>query len=247
MIPSFFNGLEVLCGDIQSAYLYAENLLKTYVKLGKEFNLLDSSIVPGSTATVEKALNGLPTSANRWHQHLAESLRQLGFTPSRYDQDVWWYQLRKDPTSPGYDYLGTHTDDLMIVAKDPQQYMQALQKVYIINNIGPPRFHLGCNYAKNEAGNWTIGTSTYTIEALTKAKAILEVDDHRLFKSPMCDKVKPEMDESPLLGVIGHRKYQQLIGILQWMITCGRMDIMQAVITRSAAFLLPLVRTISRW
>ena len=228
MLIAAANGLAVLCGDIKTAYLYAQNLLKTYVKLGKEFNLLDSSIAPGSMATVEKALYGLPTSANRWHQHLAETLRQLGFTPSWYDQDVWLI-LRKGKSSPGYDYIGTHTDDLMIVAKDPQMYMTALQKVYEIKNIGPPKYHLGCDYEQNEAGNWTVGTSTYVVEALDKAKIILGVEDHRLFKSPMCDKVKPEMDESPLLGVVGHRKYQQLIGILQWMITCGRMDIMQAV------------------
>jgi hypothetical protein len=48
-------------------------------------------------------------------------------------------------------------------------------------------------------------------------------------KTPVDPAVKPELDESPLLDIKGHRKFQQLIGILQWLITCGRMDIMQAV------------------
>jgi Reverse transcriptase (RNA-dependent DNA polymerase) len=142
------NKLDVLCGDIQLAYLYAKNTLKTYMCLGPEFNVIDNTIKPGSLATVEQALYGLPTSANRWHQHLAETLRQMGFTPSRYDRDVWLHHC-ENTTSPGYDYIGTHTNDLIIVAKDPQQYMEQLQKVYSINNIGPPKFHLGCDYAKN--------------------------------------------------------------------------------------------------
>jgi hypothetical protein len=119
-----------------------------YSLFGPEFNVIDNTIKPGSLATVEQALYGLPTSANRWHQHLAETLRQMGFTPSRYDQDVWLRRC-ENTTSPGYDYIGTHTNDLIIVAKDPQKYMEQLQKVYSINNIGPPKFHLGCDYAKN--------------------------------------------------------------------------------------------------
>ncbi len=228
MVIAAANQLSVLCGDIRSAYLYATNTLKTYVKLGKEFNVLDPNIIPGSLATVEQALYGLPTSANRWHQHLAETLRRLGFTPSRYDQDVWLIR-RSNHKCPGYDYIGTHTDDLMIVAKDPNQYMEQLQKVYKIPSVAPPKFHLGCDYEINEAGNWTIGTHTYVSEALEKARKILNVPELRSFKTPMDCAIKPEMDDSPLLDHKDHRKYQQLIGILQWLITCGRMDIMQAV------------------
>jgi hypothetical protein len=77
------NKLDVLCGDIQLAYLYAKNTLKTYVSLGPEFNVFDSTIKPGTLATVEQALYGLPTSANRWHQHLAESSHRMGFAPNR--------------------------------------------------------------------------------------------------------------------------------------------------------------------
>ena len=228
MLIASANKLDVLCGDIQSAYLYASNKLQTYVRLGKEFNVLDDSIAEGSLATVEQALYGLPTSANRWHQHLAESLRRMGFLPTRYDQDVWYID-HKDPKTPGYDYIGTHTDDLLIVAKNPSKYMEQLQKVYTINNIGPPTHHLGCDYEKLPDGRWTVSTSTYVKEALQKAKTILGKAALHKHSTPMLENLKPEIDTSDFLDPAGHRKYQQLIGIAQWLITCGRLDILQAI------------------
>ncbi len=79
MLIAAANKLDVLTGDIATAYLFAKNNLPIYVRLGKEFSVYDSDITAGSIATVEKALYGLPTSANRWHAHLADTLRSMGF------------------------------------------------------------------------------------------------------------------------------------------------------------------------
>ena len=43
---------------------------------------------------------------------LGEKLRQMGFEPSRYDTDAWIKEGLH-----GYDYIATHVDDLMVVAK----------------------------------------------------------------------------------------------------------------------------------
>ena len=45
-------------------------------------------------------------------RHGADTYPMLGFTPSRCDPDVW-YQL--DGTTDLYEYIGTHTDDLMVM------------------------------------------------------------------------------------------------------------------------------------
>ena len=49
----------------------------------------------------------------------------------------------------------------------------------------------------------------------------------------MSDKARPEIDTSPLLGIIDHRTYQMLIGIAQWLVSCGRMDVNYAVTSLS--------------
>ena len=61
-----------------------------------------------------KALYGLPTIGNRWHAHLSQTLREMGFKPTCFDLDVW---IRG--RDGGYDYIGTHTDDVLVVAKYP--------------------------------------------------------------------------------------------------------------------------------
>jgi hypothetical protein len=45
----------------------------------------------------------------------------------------------------------------------------------------------------------------------------------------MSDQLKPELDESDLLDEKGHHNFQQLICISQWLVTCGRINLVQAV------------------
>jgi hypothetical protein len=55
------------------------------------------------------------------HTCLSDNLRSMGFKPMRFDPDAW-LRLREDKS--GYDYIGTHTDDLMIVAEDASHHMR---------------------------------------------------------------------------------------------------------------------------
>ena len=236
MLVADANELDVLAGDISVAYLYAENAMKVLVRLGHEFTLYDPNIKEGQYAIVVRAQYGQPTSANRWHAHLANNLLNLGFRPSRYDRDVW---IRYNKRHDLYDYVGTHTDDLLVCSKDAKSIFDALQEIYDIKKVGPPTFHLGCDYKKID-GRWHIGTVTYVREALKKVVDILgiaQTDGEPALgveKVPMNTRLEPEMDESPLLDADGHRNYQALIGIAQWLVTCGRTDIHYAVCSLSS-------------
>jgi len=105
-------------------------------------------------------------------------------------------------------------------------------KTYTIKEIKPPSFHLGCDYQVEEDGSWSVGTKTYIREAIKRVKEITgRIDGPNgrptlgLASVPMSETYKPELDETERLDVEGHRKYQQLMGIVQWLITCGRLDI----------------------
>lgn len=178
----------------------------------------------------------------------------MGFKQTSYDPDVWWREYDSDHN----EYIGTHTDDLLVVSKDPKRIMESLKEVYEIKTYEKPKYHLGVDYRQDEEGNWYMGTVTHTQEALKKVATILGIspeltggpEDKQYLramgrdKTPMDEKLKPELMvkevpkegrlsdgpiDSDLLAPDEHRKYQQLIGIAQWLITIGRYDLTFAI------------------
>ena len=53
------------------------------------------------------------------------------------------------------------------------------------------------------------------------------------YTSPLKKNDHPELDKSSLLDTDGIKKYQSLIGAMQWAVSLGRLDITTAVMTMS--------------
>ena len=162
-------------------------------------------------AIVQKGLYGLKSSGNRWHSHFAKTILQMGFTPSRYDPDVW-YKLRED--GEGYDYIATYVDDFLITAMDAWSYMRQWQTVYTIKKPAHPEIYLGALYTGQPSQDWTISCKNYIKEAITRI-------EHQE-KTPGITEDHPEQDDSTILDNVQHREYQSLIGMAQWLVTLGR-------------------------
>jgi hypothetical protein len=106
------DGLKTLCGDIGNAIITADCLEKVYAVASPEFGDSKDSI-----AILIKALYGLWSSSCAFRAHFANFLHQLGFFPTKYDQDVWMHLCEE---RNGYDYICTHVDDFKVVAKKPE-------------------------------------------------------------------------------------------------------------------------------
>jgi hypothetical protein len=210
--------LKQLCGDVTNAFVNAYTNKKVYAVAGLEFG--EEAV--GKIVIIRKALYGLASSAERWNLHFADTLRGLGFKPIRYDADVW---IRKSADKRGYEYICTHVDDFMIVAKRPDLIMQKLQEVYAIGekSITEPDYYLGNDYKKDKKGRWCIGCKKYLNEAISRVESIFGV--MRKCSTPMPAGDHPELDDSPLLNDDQHRKYQMIIGMLNWVVTIGRLDV----------------------
>ena len=144
----------------------------------------------GTFLEVVKEMCGLPTSGNRWHTLLSHTLREIGFKPNRFYPDVW-IRGCKD----GYNYIGTHTDDVLVVAVDPTSIFEKLKVTYKIKAFGPPVVHLGCDYARVKKGDetcWIMGYYTYITECLGKVYALLKVSTLRKEKLPCSPGDHPE-------------------------------------------------------
>ena len=88
----------------------------------------------------------------------ADYLRSLGFTPARYDRDVW---MGLRDSKDGYDYGCTQVDDFKIVARDPNQGIKQISNAFLVKSHGPRSYYLGANYVYHESQDiWTYGAKT---------------------------------------------------------------------------------------
>ena len=166
------NNLEVMTWDIGNAYLNAKTEEKFYTRAGPEFGAV-GLMTEGTLLEVIKALYRLSTSGNKWHAHLLHTLRETSFNLTRFEPDVW-IRWRKG----GYDYIGTHTDDVLLVAVEPTSMIKKLNEIYTIKAFGTPVVRFGCNYArikKGDENHWVMGSYTYIKECIRNVCALLKV------------------------------------------------------------------------
>ena len=131
-----------------------------------------------------------------------------------------------------YDYIGTHTDDLLVISKDVKSLFDELEASFEFKTTSEPEYHLGIYYIK-KGGKWQLGSFTYVRECLKNTASILGKPALGKSNVPMKSGSHPECDTSTQLDSGGHNKYQQLVGIGVWLVLIGRFDIGYAVTSLS--------------
>jgi hypothetical protein len=219
------NGLNLMVGDIGNAYLEAYTKEKVYFIAGKEFGPLEGHIL-----IIKKALYGLRTSGARFHEKLADTLRDMGFKPTLADPDLW---LRD--AGDCYEYICVYVDDLMAIMKNPQAFFDTLTEKYkyILKGVGPPEFHLGGDFGRDPDGTLYWGAKSYISKMMGNYERLFGGQPKK-FSAPLDKDDSPELDQSDPLTEEKISIYQSLIGALQWCITLGRFDIAVSVMTMSS-------------
>ena len=227
MLLAELNGLNIYACDIGNAYLEAKTKEKIAIIGGPEFRDFG---LEGHLLLIDKALYGLRTSGARFWEHLSDYLRDLGWSPSKADPDVWI----KDE-GDYYAYIGRYVDDLLIAHKDPQKIIDDLEKRYILKGVGPPSYHLGGDFERKKTPEevLTWGSKTYITRCLQRYEEMYNEKPRGNTYAPLDKNDSPELDTSDLCNEAQIKEYQSLMGMLQWAVTLGRMDIMCAVMTMS--------------
>ena len=118
------NDLKILAGDIQIAYLNAHTKEKIYFYAGDEWK---SS--KGRAVIITRSLYGLKSSALMWLNHLADILgNKLKFRSSSSDPDLWYKDMVYTDVVKYYAYILVYVDDILILDKDPERFMQILRE-----------------------------------------------------------------------------------------------------------------------
>jgi Reverse transcriptase (RNA-dependent DNA polymerase) len=221
------NKLRVCAADIGNAFLYGKTKEKVYIVAGREFG----PELQGETLIIDKGLYGLRSSSARFHEHLSEKLRSMGYHPTKADADFWI----KD-CGTHYEYMARYVDDLLSFSLDPMAVMDEVKKDYMLKGVGVPEYYLGGNIETLD-GSWQADDVDTGLSAKTYALNIVEKFEKTMQcifqtkKTPMSADYHPESDETASLDATQTSLFRGMIGSANWMITLGRFDIAYATAT----------------
>ena len=211
--------LSLMTADVSTAFPTAPTSEKVWCTAGPEFGPRE-----GSKIEIQRAMYGLAGSARAFADFLADSIRRLGFTPSRADPDLW---IKKMPY--GYDYIATHVDDLIVVSKNPQDYIACIEQEFALRNVeSEPSSYLGTSLCRIKDGRIMMNSKKYITECIRKYESKYGTTLKKQ-PIPMPVSAHPELDGSPLLSLSEHKEFQHIVGLGQWIILTGRIDITYAI------------------
>jgi hypothetical protein len=220
------NGLCAWATDIGSAYLEAHTDERVCIRAGPEFGDCQ-----GHLLIIDRVLYGLQSSGARWHDRLADVLRNEGFIPCRAEPDIW---MRRNGEI--YEYIAVYVDDIAFALKEPDPFVTILRNKYgfKIKDAGPLTFHLGADFYRDQEGVLCMAPEKYIERLIQSYEQMFGKKPTLKVYSPLEKNDHPELDDSELLDRTGIEQYQSLLGSLQWAISLGHFDIATAVMTMSS-------------
>ena len=165
----------------------------------------------------------------------------LGYQSCLADPDLWLKaEINPANNHKYYAYILLYVDDMLCIHHDDEKIINIIGKYFKMKDgsIGDPDMYLGAKLRKtrlpNEVEAWATIPSKYVNEAVKNVESYLmkEYDGRTLKKragAPFIPGYKPELDLSPELDSTKSQYYQSLIGILQWMVEIGRIDMITEV------------------
>ena len=223
------NDLDIMCADVQNAFITAPNKEKCWMRAGPEFGHEE-----GQVFIVTRALYGLKSASASFRAFMAEKLDEMGFKSSIADPDVWLRPAIKSDGEEYYEYILVYVDDILAISVKAREILQEVQKYVKFKNdkIEEPTNYLGAKIEKKEINGhsvWAISSVDYVKAAVanvekTFANTAWKVPSRA--NTPMTTEYIPELDGTPELDAKYLQHYQELIGILRWATEIGRVDVL---------------------
>ena len=197
----------------------------------------------GKPVLIVRALYGLKSSGAAWRSFLASALKNaMGFTSSLADPNMWYKPMTREDGTKYYSYLLIYVDDVISIDVDPKLNIEELGTIFKIKpgSSGPPKIYLGANIQKvpSRSGGecWGMSCEQYVVDAVRHVKEKLLRDGWEFNKklsdvnySPQhpfsSQSYKPELEDSIFCNDEEANYYQNLIGVLRWVVELGRIDI----------------------
>ena len=153
-------------------------------------------------------------------------------TPSRADQCIWF---KKNSKLNLFEHIAVNVDDFCIAAQDPKELINILRSKYQlkVKGDGPLTYHLGADYYQNPDGTKVCQPKKYIEKLKETYIRCFNTEPSKGLRTPLEKNDHPEMDTSEILEGQQVNHYLTMVGQLQWLISLGRFDIQDQVISMS--------------
>ena len=116
-----------------------------------------------------------------------------------------------------WEYIFLYVDGLGIASKDPQSIVDTLINKYDfkLKGTGPIKYHLSCDYFCNKHDVLCFAPKKYIEKMLDSYQHIFGMKPKQ-YKTPLEKGDHLELDTTEELDLEGIKRYQSLIGVMQW-------------------------------
>ena len=128
---------------------------------------------------IRKALYELKSSGAAFRAHLAETLYDLSFKPTKGVPDVWIRPAVKPNGFEYYEMTLVYVDDIMCISHDPKATMQGIQATFKLKDdkIEKPASYLGAQIGQKVIDGvecWTMSSEQHISAALANVEEVLD-------------------------------------------------------------------------
>ena len=227
------------------------NSQKDYIICGPEFGVENI----GQAALIHHALYSGKEAGRDFRNDLHSCMEFLNFKSCLTDPDVWMRPAVKSDGNTYYEYILLYVDDVLVVSENAESILRNELRRHFHHKdelIGQPTVYLGGSVHKVQLENgvwaWSFSSSQYVQSAIKNVEEYVGRPKNTYLKipskaeTPLMTSYRPELDVSPELMPRDSSCYRSLIGILQWIVELGKIDICLEVSMMSLHLAMPRKR-----
>jgi histone deacetylase 1/2 len=204
--------------DVQNAFLHG--ILEEEVYMQQPPGYVDSNH-PQYVCKLDKALYGLKQAPRAWYARLCAKLQSLGFTPSKADTSLFFYNNGRHTL-----FVLVYVDDIIVASSSHEAtkvLLNDLQKEFALKDLGDLHYFLGIEVKKIRDG-LLLSQQRYAADILARSG----MSKCKAIDTPLCSTEKLSAFEGNPLGPVDSTKYRSMVGALQYL-TLTRPDLCFAV------------------
>lgn len=204
--------------DVQNAFLHG--FLEEEVYMRQPPGYVDNTH-PKYVCRLDKALYGLKQAPRAWYARLCSKLIKLGFTPSKGDTSLFYYNKGGHTI-----FVLVYVDDIIVASSSKSAtdaLLKDLQVDFALKDLGDLHYFLGIEVKRMEDG-LLMSQQKYATDILVRAG----MSNCKSINTPISSTEKLSINGGDKLGPEDASKYRSMVGALQYL-TLTRPDISFAV------------------